>query len=1557
LYRGETGVYLSREVSLNGQKLYFPFIDIDGRKDHHGDEKIENAILNATLTWKILKELGVAGHFKIIATGNTGFRIISNILFNSETYQAFVDLVISEMPHIIDIQPTRDTGNPHQLFVYKGHSFQNKKQLVDGNSVVVSAEVFENETLDANYYRSITAGKLDPDAVINFMNWFFNFMPITDLKALGAFGEKLDLYRQLSKEIRVNPFEYIQFRKRQKPIALDVMQEMLAKKGIPSKIEKRGRNLAISFSGLPCPACKKISANARAYPPDYTLRCFNINCAANKGISLIKWAGIKNKGAVKTKNSKGAFDLQPPTEFQDLKSARDIICEELETTDDTLIISTPGVGKTRQTLNQLANYPKDKLVIYSAYNKDLQREAYEKVMTLSDEHDKFHLIQPRDEICIKKDELKQITSKGYSPAQILCPRCECRLHCDYYRQRENMEAGVFFVTHHMLQYLERRVPNPDLIILDENLKGGFLLEDSCTELQMRTLATVLSGVDYLLVNNLMVLGQQIGNQILKTKSFPEIINGRKLTNADINEDTIIGLLAKRNGRTEIKIIKEIKRIINVIGQHSPGELYHKGVNLKTVEWLKGLISVNRYSYMLVTENGAFRFNTKYITPLGYTGTPIKILDATGDARSARALVNRKLKVVKADVEWMSDKLHIQVNTSRGVMKYATDEDIKKLLIEMLNHTAAKKVMVITYKFLKERVLRICNSIDPSRQYLDYHFIGPRGINAFKECDAVLVIGLPYSNLNSAAQDACILFPYDKDDQIRFDWVEACMQWEIVQNIHRIRPVNKSSVDIIIASKYWPTILPEPDKIIDRSRSNDWKSQFIQRLEPWVKEFGFFSPDIGYLAGVFLKQKKEIAKEFRSKIFDIIRAYEIANNQDKVNSNTSQLLGREGCYIGMDGCFKVIPGINDEKKTILKLIVVLYILYYLNLLKSENILPLRILKQIQSAQEQSTSSHIYPSNTNQLAELIIYFKQKNPHFKNFRIKLPHARGNYVNGVGDEKRVKEFYEQLNEFEIFGKIDIETFRLINKSLTSVNPIPGGYAVVYIPDDDDKIIYAGYGDKFIPIPVSSDLEEFKKGLNEIIKDNENIKIVTNNGKALARKFISAGLPGCEIIDVLLNEKIIRNGEVALKNINIAPIFKQYDMAAEVEIGMMLSQLYQVWVSQQKLISDLELVNIHELEKRVLWVTAKMELAGVGVDVDRMLEYQENIQNKMAGIEKELRDSIPETIPLNDSRRLHAYLVKTFRLEISSIDQHSIKAIKDKKQSSILRQALEYRRLKKENDDIEKYVELIGDDDRVRDSIEQINTKTGRFYRLLQTVKKDGPMRSFFRAKEGYKFIVADYSQQEARIIAGLANDKKSIEIFKRDLDIYLEVAMSITVKPASECQEYRKVAKTIVLGLNNGRGEYSICDALNGAGIPVDPDDVTGFILRYNMDFEDIYNWRNKIARHGKDQGYLTTALGRRLRVTEETSEGSLYNFPVQGTAADGFKLALTYLNEKLKNLDAQIVHILHDEVIVEAKADIADDVAKIAKACMEDAFEKLIPNVPFKVEPEIKASWSDP
>ena len=76
-------------------------------------------------------------------------------------------------------------------------------------------------------------------------------------------------------------------------------------------------------------------------------------------------------------------------------------------------------------------------------------------------------------------------------------------------------------------------------------------------------------------------------------------------------------------------------------------------------------------------------------------------------------------------------------------------------------------------------------------------------------------------------------------------------------------------------------------------------------------------------------------------------------------------------------------------------------------------------------------------------------------------------------------------------------------------------------------------------------------------------------------------------------------------------------------------------------------------------------------------------------------------------------------------------------------------------------------------------------------------------------------------------------------------------------------------------------------------------------------------------------------------------LYNYPVRGTAADGFKLALIDLDDQLDGKDARIVHILHDEVIVEARTDIVESVAETVKECMEKAFADVLPGVPFVVK----------
>ena len=198
-------------------------------------------------------------------------------------------------------------------------------------------------------------------------------------------------------------------------------------------------------------------------------------------------------------------------------------------------------------------------------------------------------------------------------------------------------------------------------------------------------------------------------------------------------------------------------------------------------------------------------------------------------------------------------------------------------------------MVITYMHHKKKVLDILKRIDPTRNFMGYHFMGPRGINSYQECDAVLVIGLPYPNLNSAAQDACILFPKAKDADKRMEWTEACMQWDLVQGIHRIRPVNKSSVDIILAANRWPSILPEPDIVIDRSQNANWKEIAIQRLKPFVEEFGFLNQDIGFLANVYVKSKGNIAKQFQGNMARLIHDVKDLIPELKGNCITSQLV--------------------------------------------------------------------------------------------------------------------------------------------------------------------------------------------------------------------------------------------------------------------------------------------------------------------------------------------------------------------------------------------------------------------------------------------------------------------------------------------------------------------------------------------------------------------------------------------------------------------------------------------------------------------------------------------
>lgn len=195
-----------------------------------------------------------------------------------------------------------------------------------------------------------------------------------------------------------------------------------------------------------------------------------------------------------------------------------------------------------------------------------------------------------------------------------------------------------------------------------------------------------------------------------------------------------------------------------------------------------------------------------------------------------------------------------------------------------------------------------------------------------------------------------------------------------------------------------------------------------------------------------------------------------------------------------------------------------------------------------------------------------------------------------------------------------------------------------------------------------------------------------------------------------------------------------------------------------------------------------------------------------------------------------------------------------DLKVRSIMESVQGYRSLKKSDDDIERYLSLVGNDDRAHDSIDQLGTKTGRFSCVLHSVPK-GPLRSFFKARPGYKLIIADFSQQEARIIAGLSKDPNAIELFKAGKDIYLEVAKAFVGDSGKNLADFRKVAKTIVLGLNYGRSEYSIHQELIGKGMQLSLDEVRSFTVSYYRMFEGVFKWRQASVAQARARKQVRT------------------------------------------------------------------------------------------------------
>jgi DNA polymerase-1 len=268
----------------------------------------------------------------------------------------------------------------------------------------------------------------------------------------------------------------------------------------------------------------------------------------------------------------------------------------------------------------------------------------------------------------------------------------------------------------------------------------------------------------------------------------------------------------------------------------------------------------------------------------------------------------------------------------------------------------------------------------------------------------------------------------------------------------------------------------------------------------------------------------------------------------------------------------------------------------------------------------------------------------------------------------------------------------------------------------------------------------------------------------------------------------------------------------------------------------------------------------------------------------------------------------------------------------------------------------------RIHADFRQIGAPTGRFACTnpnVQQVPHAIEYRRCFRAPEGRKLIISDYSQIELRILADFTNDQGFIDAFNSGADLHRVTAAQVfNVKLEDVTGEQRSFAKRLNFGVVYGIGAQRFA-TMTGLS-QTEAEDI---LRRYFATYRQLDAWLRDAARQAvRERTAPRTVAGRLARFrfdSEDRQAVSLAqrngkNTPIQGSSADILKRALRLLHDRLRDTSACIVNIVHDEIVVEADAADAAEIAKTVEEAMCAAGEEYVKKVPVKVETEVADEW---
>jgi DNA polymerase-1 len=404
------------------------------------------------------------------------------------------------------------------------------------------------------------------------------------------------------------------------------------------------------------------------------------------------------------------------------------------------------------------------------------------------------------------------------------------------------------------------------------------------------------------------------------------------------------------------------------------------------------------------------------------------------------------------------------------------------------------------------------------------------------------------------------------------------------------------------------------------------------------------------------------------------------------------------------------------------------------------------------------------------------------------------------------------------------------------------------------------------------------------------------------------------------------------------------------------------------------ELVRVAQLEFECVVPVACLELAGIFLDAARWREQLAIVEKRRAILAEELQVMLAEESsqqsffgPVRNDINLDSHVQLTKALKRRGIEvadgTRNWKLQPLAAEHEEIRVLLEYRTVQKA---LTSYGENILNEinpvtGRIHANFHQIGAPTGRFACTnpnVQQVPHAVEYRRCFRAPEGRKLVIADYSQIELRILAHVTEDKGFIDAFNSGADLHRVTAAQVFNTPLAEVtKEQRDFAKRLNFGVVYGIGAQRFSMM---TGMPL--AEAEGILARYFQTYRGLDTWLRDAARRAVRERTARTMSGRLARFNfdaEDRQAASLAqrngkNMPIQGASADILKRALRLLHERLKETTARLVNIVHDEIVVEADAVEATEIARTVEEAMCAAGEEYVTRVPVKVETEVADEW---